>query len=406
MQLEITQKRNAKSKFELKLLGAISGYVFEANRNSNNELFKVRGINEVQWTLDNILNEVTQKNSDGRSGKTRYKTVYNDNEVSVVEYFEPSKVVCRVKPKPVDPIQPVVAVSDLPAAQSETTVTAAAIKTADGPQLPNQLSLIEAGTLQTRTAVMANRKITKQGSAGYTGNKYVAECYKKIINQLPQHRNFISGFLGNCAVLREKQPAKNLNIGIEVNQAVILQYWKGWQSPDKWKKRIANIDFMQCIVNTPTTQGDELTRIKQLLQSSDTLLYLDPPYLLSSRASGKSYYRHELTDKQHEQLLNWCNRQNCLIAISHYPCELYDKLLTGPKWRKTTYQVKTHKEVVTEALYMNYPEPAELHEYTWLGNDCWERQGIKRKLQRLTNKLMELPAVERNAIIHHIKTIK
>jgi DNA adenine methylase len=53
-------------------------------------------------------------------------------------------------------------------------------------------------------------------------------------------------------------------------------------------------------------------------------------------------------------------------------------------------------------IYYNYPKPQVLHTYKYVGNDCWDRQRIKRKIERLTNKLIELPELERNAVISRI----
>lgn len=55
-----------------------------------------------------------------------------------------------------------------------------------------------------------------------------------------------------------------------------------------------------------------------------------------------------------------------------------------------------------ECIYMNYDKPARLHEYTYLGLDCWDRQRIKRKIERFVNKLRGLPDHEREAILEAV----
>ena len=52
---------------------------------------------------------------------------------------------------------------------------------------------------------------------------------------------------------------------------------------------------------------------------------------------------------------------------------------------------------------MNYPWPAQLLTYRFTGTDCWDRQRIKRKGDRLIKKLLSLPEQERNYIIDRIK---
>jgi len=58
--------------------------------------------------------------------------------------------------------------------------------------------------------------------------------------------------------------------------------------------------------------------------------------------------------------------------------------------------------MATEYIWYNYPTPEKLHDYSFLGNDFTDRQRIKRKIARWSNKLKNLPALERNAIIDSI----
>ena len=48
---------------------------------------------------------------------------------------------------------------------------------------------------------------------------------------------------------------------------------------------------------------------------------------------------------------------------------------------------------------MNYPPPQELHDYSFLGADYRERERIKHKIKRWTDRLKSLPPLERAAIL-------
>lgn len=48
---------------------------------------------------------------------------------------------------------------------------------------------------------------------------------------------------------------------------------------------------------------------------------------------------------------------------------------------------------------MNYPEPAELHDYRYLGADYREREQIKRKKLRWVRRLRAMPQLERYAVL-------
>lgn len=86
----------------------------------------------------------------------------------------------------------------------------------------------------------------------------------------------------------------------------------------------------------------------------NTLLYLDPPYLLSTR-SDKKRYRHEFGTEHHEMLCTRAMAAICYVAISGYDNEMYNDLLGG--FYKVTGPLKrtnTSKRLTTEVLWTNY----------------------------------------------------
>ncbi len=102
----------------------------------------------------------------------------------------------------------------------------------------------------------------------------------------------------------------------------------------------------------------------------DTLIYADPPYVLSAR-QGRLYYDHEMTDEQHVRLLALLQACNCNVLLSGYPCQLYADALKG--WRCISYRARTRGRTVTECLWANFPEPTELHDYRFAGKNFRER---------------------------------
>ena len=87
----------------------------------------------------------------------------------------------------------------------------------------------------------------------------------------------------------------------------------------------------------------------------NVLIYLDPPYVLSTR-HGKQY-RHEMTDLDHEELLDAAKNHKGPVLISGYDSELYKAELKD--WYReeiTSYsQVSSKKK---EILWMNF-EPVK-----------------------------------------------
>jgi site-specific DNA-adenine methylase len=229
------------------------------------------------------------------------------------------------------------------------------------------------------------------GLKTYNGGKGGDGVYQTIINQIPPHQTYIELFLGGGYILRTKKPAWYRNIGIEINPAV----FKKWN--DARETGIHDFDILHdCGIEfLGNTIGEMVTRKKE-----DTFIYADPPYPRDTRKSARPLYEFEFTEADHRRLLGTISLLPYNIAISSYENDLYNEYLAG--WRKISYTAQTRKGKATEVLYMNYPEPEMLHEYTFAGNNYRERERIRRKVQRHIEGLKKLPALERNAILQAI----
>ena len=85
--------------------------------------------------------------------------------------------------------------------------------------------------------------------------------------------------------------------------------------------------------------------------TADTLIYADPPYVLSTR-KGRKLYSHEMTDADHIDLLEALNAHPGPVALSGYDSTLYAEHLAG--WRKVTTQATSEKGGArTEVLWLN-----------------------------------------------------
>lgn len=60
--------------------------------------------------------------------------------------------------------------------------------------------------------------------------------------------------------------------------------------------------------------------------TSETLFYIDPPYVFETRDSG-SDYRFELTDDDHRKLAEQLHQVAGMVMLSGYACEIYDNEL-------------------------------------------------------------------------------
>ncbi|GAB6393553.1 MAG: DNA methyltransferase [Treponematales bacterium] len=98
---------------------------------------------------------------------------------------------------------------------------------------------------------------------------------------------------------------------------------------------------------------DALALIKRY-DRPDMLMYLDPPYVLSTRRGGKTY-AHEYGDDDHRRLLEAIAGAKAKVVLSGYGSPLYDEYLSG--WhvdKKVHFDEGRNRRV--ECLWRNYNE--------------------------------------------------
>jgi hypothetical protein len=247
----------------------------------------------------------------------------------------------------------------------------------------------------TMQACIARKGVTAV-SLSYPGGKGGSGVYQQIINLMPPHAAYIEPFLGGGSVMRTKRPAPMANIGIDIDAAA-LQLFKA---------------------SCPEIPGLELHRASALewlapgypaahyYTRPDTLIYLDPPYLMSTRSTKRPLYKYEFaTPEEHEWLLGLIQGMRCMVMISGYWSELYADRLKS--WRVISFQAQTRSgRTATEYVWCNFPKPLELHDYRFLGQNFRERERIKRKQARWKNRLLKMDYQERHAILAAIEELR
>lgn len=223
----------------------------------------------------------------------------------------------------------------------------------------------------------------------YPGGKGGDGVYQRIISQFPPHETYVEAFVGGGAILRHKRPSVN-TVVIDLDSDVM----------DFWKKNPLQLHGYRWLC------GDALEWLEvegSKLREWD-LVYFDPPYLMETRSSKNPMYRHEMTVKDHERLLNIALGLKCRVAVSGYWSQLYNDTLR--EWRAICFTAQTRKGIATEYVWMNYPEPVELHDYRYLGCDYRERERIKKKKTRWLNKLQNMNPQERYALMSAIEEFR
>lgn len=227
----------------------------------------------------------------------------------------------------------------------------------------------------------------------YPGGKSGSGTYQKLINLMPPHRMYVECFLGGGAILRAKKPAL-VNVGIDLDKTVV-QEWNFIE----WRGGIPNLTvYWADSVQWLKENASEL--------APDTLVYADPPYLMSTRSTQKQLYVIEMgEEEQHRALIDVLRSLTCMVMLSGYWSELYADLLSD--WRTYSFQSMTRSgKMATEWVWMNYPEPFALHDYQYLGETFRQRERIKRKKARWQARLEKMPALERQALLMAIDDLR
>jgi site-specific DNA-adenine methylase len=231
-----------------------------------------------------------------------------------------------------------------------------------------------------------------KGIESYPGGKGASGSFQQIINEIRPHNQLIIPFLGNCAVARNISRA-NITIGIDTSAQII----KCWEE--------MNLEFIEVMVadgiqflNTNLFYNREHFFFEEM--ETRTVIYCDPPYPIESRSSKRKMYDRELSMDEHLMLLKILKKQKCDVLISTYENDLYKSELKD--WRLKKYQSMSRNGLREEWLFMNYDVPRELHDYSYLGHNYRERERISRKVKRNVSKILNLPILERKAIIKEL----
>lgn len=148
--------------------------------------------------------------------------------------------------------------------------------------------------------------------------------------------------------------------------------------------------------------GDSLELLPLMLPNlpNDTVMYCDPPYLLSTR-KGRRYYEHELSESDHSTLLAELLQAKCRVLISGYPSDLYSWTLHG--WRCLEYLTMTRGGIRREYLWCNFPEPSELHDWRFSGLDFRQRFNLKRFVRRWLARIDLMPSRRRGYVLSELE---
>jgi len=256
----------------------------------------------------------------------------------------------------------------------------------------------------------------------YPGAKW--RIAKWILEHMPAHTTYLEPFFGSGAVFFNKKPSKVETINdidgnvvnlfkvirerpaelarliemtpwarkeheesftltgdpLEDARRTLIQYWQThgasigrgttWRTVYTNSNRVTELwdKLPERIINTAKRlkhaqiENRPALEIIRRYKHEDTLIYADPPYPLKTR-NGRMY-AHEMTVKEHEELLEALNEHPGAVLLSGYDCELYNTRLKH--WTRKTKKTLAEKgQMREEVLWLN-PVASELNEYRQL----------------------------------------
>jgi DNA adenine methylase len=250
----------------------------------------------------------------------------------------------------------------------------------------------------------------------YPGSKWSMADW--IISHFPEHQTYLEPFFGSGAVLFSKQRSKLETINdldgevvnlfriirerpeelariiyltphsreeyyqsyleaeddLERARRLIVRLWQGrggktshrtgWRSmiemngplPGKeWLKFPGKISAVaERLIGVQIENQAAIDLIKRYSRKN-VLIYADPPYILSTRTT--SSYKHEMTEDDHEQLLQTLDEHPGPVILSGYSHPLYDDRLKH--WRRESKRAKAEAGAIREEVIWINPVAAE-----------------------------------------------
>jgi DNA adenine methylase len=137
----------------------------------------------------------------------------------------------------------------------------------------------------------------------------------------------------------------------------------------EWHSRLKNVNLYN---------QDALDIIKKY-DSPDTVFYLDPPYVESTRKSGE--YKHEMSDSHHQKLIDLILNCKGSVTLSGYNNEIY-KQLEDCNWKRFDFATSSSMAGRIKGSKLQGKGSATKHaprtESIWINSRCQELLGSNK----------------------------
>lgn len=146
----------------------------------------------------------------------------------------------------------------------------------------------------------------------------------------------------------------------------------GWKSDVQGRESMYALREWYDLPNRILETAERLRRVQidnrpaaEIIKRFDypnVFMYIDPPYLMETR-TGKQY-QHEMTDKDHEDLLELLVTLRAKVMISGYDSKLYNGVLRGGGWSKEYFRSNAgYGQTSTEVVWMNFERQLSIQDF-------------------------------------------
>ena len=177
------------------------------------------------------------------------------------------------------------------------------------------------------------------------------------------------------------------------------QFGSGWKHDIKsvsgklprtvvcWLSAIRNLDEVHKRLMSVSIENQDFRKILKTYNTNDYLCYADPPYYPDSRKTTNNY-KHELSTKDHEELIDLLKQYNGMVVLSGYVNDLY-KTLENDGWEREDYVTVCHA-----SLKSGVGDGHESHKRT---ESIWLNPSLIAKLISDKSNLINMDRENKNA---------
>jgi DNA adenine methylase len=118
---------------------------------------------------------------------------------------------------------------------------------------------------------------------------------------------------------------------------------------------IPHLEEIHNRLRNAVVENKDALELIQKYDDNDVFFYLDPPYIQSTRRSNQKYMI-EMSDEDHERMINLILKSKAKIMLSGYDNEIYNNLVENG-WNRLELESPNSCSDATEYVWINYDIP-------------------------------------------------